>query len=263
MKVQALIPTMHQTDFSILDKMNIQTDAIVVNQCDRFSKDEFERNGRKILFYSLDERGVGLSRNFSLMRATGDIVLFSDDDIEYYDGYEEQLIKAFEDVPDADMIVFNLDYKDDERASDRKKLSKIKRVRWYNCSGYGAARVAVKTESIKKANVAFSLLFGGGAKYSAGEDVLFINEAVRAGLHMYTYPVTLAQIEGSTSTWFKGYDEKLFKDKGVLYAALNKRAAILRAIIYVVRYPHTCNEHLTVKKAFKLICEGIREFKRR
>ncbi len=259
MTVQTLIPTMHQTDFSILDKMNIQTDAIVVNQCDTFSKDVFEHRGRQIEFYSLPERGIGQSRNFSLMRASGDIVLFADDDVRYYDGYEEMIIKAFEENPDADMIAFNLDFKGGTRK--RTKIQKNKRIRWFNCGRYGAPRMAVKLESARRHNLCFSLLFGGGARYSAGEDVIFANQAVKSGMHFYAVPITVAEIDDSTSTWFEGNNAKLFYDKGALFAAINPKTAVLRSIRFAIRYSNLCKEELTVADAFKLMLKGSSDFK--
>ena len=70
MKLQVLVATMHQKDYSLLDKMNIQTDAIVINQCDEYRFEEFEYKGKKIKWYSMKERGIGLSRNTALMRQT-------------------------------------------------------------------------------------------------------------------------------------------------------------------------------------------------
>ena len=42
------------------------------------------------------------------MRASSDIVVLADDDVHYVDDYEEKIIKAFEEKPDADMIIFNI-----------------------------------------------------------------------------------------------------------------------------------------------------------
>lgn len=260
MTVQTLIPTMHQTDYSVLEKMNIKTDAFVVNQCDSFSRNIFERNGKKIEFYSLPERGIGLSRNFSLMRASGDIILFSDDDIRYYDDYESQIIKAFEENPDADMIAFNLDFKGGTRK--RKKIEAVRRVKPYKTGSFGAARIAVKLEAARKNNLSFSLLFGGGAKYSAGEDVLFVTDAIRAGMRMYEVPITVGEIEDSVSTWFKGHNEKFFYDKGVLFAAMGKKTAFLRCVRYVMLYSGECKD-IGVKNAFRLMLSGSRNFKKR
>ena len=42
MTLEVLVSTMYQKDYSLLDRMNIQTDAIVVNQCNENSIEEFE-----------------------------------------------------------------------------------------------------------------------------------------------------------------------------------------------------------------------------
>ena len=52
MRVQVLVSTMHQTDHSLLEKMNIQTDAIIVNQCDENKIEEFKYNGHTIKWFS-------------------------------------------------------------------------------------------------------------------------------------------------------------------------------------------------------------------
>lgn len=66
MKIQVLVATMHQTDHSLLDKMNICTSAIVGNQCDHNSVEIFEHNNQDVIYYNFAERGVGLNRNNSL-----------------------------------------------------------------------------------------------------------------------------------------------------------------------------------------------------
>ena len=63
MKIQTLIVTTGQTDHSLLEKMNVQTDTIVGNQCDRNEVEIFEYNGYGIRWISMCERGVGLNRN--------------------------------------------------------------------------------------------------------------------------------------------------------------------------------------------------------
>lgn len=95
MTIQVLIATMHQTDHSLLEKMSIQSDAIVINQCDRDEIERFTYNGHNILWMSLNERGIGLSRNTALMRATADIVLFADEDVRYLDGYPQMIMSDF------------------------------------------------------------------------------------------------------------------------------------------------------------------------
>ncbi len=52
--------------------------------------------------------------------------------------------------------------------------------------------------------------------YSWGEDTLFLKELIEKGLKLYKSPIRIASVDMSDSTWFKGYNEKYFKDKGHL-----------------------------------------------
>ena len=259
MNLQVLVSTMHQTNFSILEKMNIQTDAIIVNQCDKNEFEEFDYNGRNIKFLSFKERGVGLSRNNALMRATADICLFADDDVTYVNNYGEIIIKEFIDNPKADVIVFNLTNTSAERKE--YEITKAKRLRFYNCLRYGTFRIAIRTSSIHKANISFSILFGGGAKYSAGEDSLFIADCFKKCLKTYACPQFIGTVTHSESTWFKGYTDKYFIDKGVFFACLSKRWAKLLCLEFAFRHRELYINDKTFREACKLMLEGVKIIK--
>ena len=64
--LQILVSTMKQSDYSLLDKMNIVCDAIIVNQTDQESKHIFEYNNHKIIWINSSERGLSKSRNLLL-----------------------------------------------------------------------------------------------------------------------------------------------------------------------------------------------------
>lgn len=214
MKLQVLASTMHQTDHSLLEKMNIQSDAIVVNQCDRDCIERFTFRGHNILWMSMNERGVGLSRNSALMRATGDILLFADDDVVYTDGYVEEIIKCFEEHKKADLIIFNLKSQNPDRPETI--VNKEYKLHWYNCLKFGACRIAIRQDAIRQANVFYSLLFGGGAKYQSGEDNLFVIQCLKKGIKGLTSSSMIGTVQQEESTWFRGFNEKYFFDKGVL-----------------------------------------------
>lgn len=88
MKVEVLVSTMNQKDYSLIDKMKIKTDAIVVNQCQEDNSQEFIKNGHRIKWINSSTRGFSISRNICLENATADICLIADDDLEYTK-YEE------------------------------------------------------------------------------------------------------------------------------------------------------------------------------
>lgn len=126
--VQVLVAAMNQTDHSLLDKMNIDSDVIVGNQCTFNSIENFMYKSHNAVYLNFNERGVGLNRNNSLIRATGDICLFADDDMRYVDNYVEKIEVAFDENPDADVIVFNLI----EKKPTRYIIKKEHRVTWLN-----------------------------------------------------------------------------------------------------------------------------------
>ena len=90
MKLQILVSSLNQEVKSLAEKMNLQADAILINQCNENRYEEWTQDGHRIRCYHLAERGVGLSRNNALLRADADLCLFSDEDIVYDDGAAER-----------------------------------------------------------------------------------------------------------------------------------------------------------------------------
>lgn len=261
MKVQVLVAAMNQKDHSLLEKMNIQTDAIIANQCDYNSVEEFDYKGNKIKYLNFAERGVGLNRNNALLRADGDVIVIADEDVVYVDGYEEIVKKAFNDIPDADAVIFNINV--EGRGGDRRQNQEIKRIRFHNALNYGAVRTAVKTKSAKRENINFHTCFGGGTKYSCGEDTLFIVDMLKAGLKIYAYPVAISTAYQLSSTWFNGYNKKYLHDKGALFSALSKKWCFLLCLQDLIRHPRIYKEaKVSFFEALKLMRQGKNNFKK-
>ena len=108
MKIEVLVSTMHQKNTDLINKMNLKTDAIIINQTDNTDYNEISLKEYKVRMFSFNERGVGLSRNSALMRSDADICVLADDDMVFCDDYEEAVKTAFKDNPEADLIIFNL-----------------------------------------------------------------------------------------------------------------------------------------------------------
>ena len=169
MKVEVLASVMNASLPETVQHMNLQSDAVIINQCDRLGQEEMQisqGNGeaRTIRFYRFPERGIGRSRNEAILRARGDICLFSDADIVYEDGYETAILAEFEKNPQADMIIFNIEVEESRRTYH---ITERKRVHWYNCGRYGAVSFAVRRDSLLASRSTFSLLFGGCLLYTS------------------------------------------------------------------------------------------------
>lgn len=255
MSIQTLVVTTEQTDHSLLKRMKIQTDAIVGNQCDRNLVEEFDYNGNKIKWLSFKERGVGLNRNNVLMRSNADICVFADDDMVFYDGYADVVKNLFVKYPNVDILLFNLD----ERIPKRHKNTKVKKINCFNYGKYGAARLAFRRHSVHMSGVSFNLLFGGGAQYSSGEDSIFLHDCLKKKLKMIAVPVSIAQLnEDRESTWFSGFNDKFFYDKGVMYSQLYGGFSRLIALYNCFRHKNGRYAEYGWKKAYKKMTEGIK-----
>lgn len=258
MTYQVLISTMHQHDDSLYQTMNIHGDAIVVNQSDFHKKEQFTKGDCQLEMYSFAERGVGLSRNTALMRANADIVQFADDDMIFTDTCREDVLREFQQHPEADAILFSLDSLNAERPL--LKINKFGRVNRITALKYGCARLAVRREKIIYNNITFSLLFGGGARYGSGEDTLFLQDCLRAGLRIYKSPIKVADVRQDTSSWFTGYTEKYYVDKGALFGAALPVLCYPYAVITAIR---SRSSDYTKWQIWNFYLRGIREFKKR
>lgn len=231
MNIQTLVVTTKQQDHSLPEKMNIRTDAVIGNQCGRDEVTEFAYNGHTMRYVSSALQGVGANRNHTLMHAQGEICVLADDDMTFLPEYEKTVEEWFTKLPDADILIFNL-----EGGKKRYKHTAVCRINRLNYGKFGAARLAFRLQPVRFAGVMFNTMFGGGCEYSCGEDTLFLRDCLRKGLKIYGVPASLASIVDGDSTWFHGYTDKFFFDKGVLYCALHKNMAGIHALVHCLRY---------------------------
>lgn len=258
MSLQVLVSAVGQEVSALAEKMHLESDAIIINQTDCFAFQEYEYAGKKISCYSFAEKGVGLSRNNALLRATADIVLFSDEDIVYDKGYEERILEEFKKHPEADMLLFNM------RVGEARATyytEQFHRVHIWNAGRYPTYSFAVRREKLHAAHVTFSLLFGGGAKYSNGEDSLFLKDCLTYGFKVYAVPVTIGTEVERESTWFNGYHEKFFTDRGVLYHFLYGKLAIPMAMRFLLAHGDVMCKEIPRREAFAMMKCGIHSVK--
>ena len=256
MRLQTLVSCVKQNIDEVASMMNLQSDSIVINQCGKNDYTEYEHKGFAIKCYSFNERGVGLSRNNALLRADADIILFSDEDIVYEDGYADAVLKAFEENPQADMLIFNMDVAEDRATYHTTDMCRVHR---WNCGRYPTYSMAVRREAVIRRNITFNLLFGGGARYSNGEDSLFIQECLKKGMKIYALPIMIGREIPRPSTWFDGYNDKFFYDRGVLYRYLYGRLGGVMALRFLIKHRSVMLTDKTFSEAHALMKKGLKE----
>ncbi len=255
--LQVLVAAMHQTDFSLVEHMNILCDAIIANQSDTASiRTEVTDSGTRTMI-TTPTRGVGLNRNIALLAADAELLLFADDDITYYDGTLTGVRDAFRALPEADAIVFSVDLSQNSEIYEKRHLP-IQRRHTFNALKFGTYALAVRRDAILRENITFSQLFGGGCIYGSGEDSLFILDCLRHGLKVYTHSYVLGVCKKDSSSWFAGFGEKYFYDKGAFFATAFPRTKRLICLAFALRMQRRKKNEIPFSAMLKMMRAGRR-----
>jgi len=250
-KLEILLSCMNQTGVTIVKKSNICSDVLIINQCDR---NDFVRieNEAIIRMISTPERGLSRSRNMAIKNSKNEICLFCDDDESLIDGYERGIMDAFQCLSDADIIIFQIDYK------NKKKVQKVKKVNFFTALRVSSVQIAFKKEKILSSKICFDETIGSGVSEAGGEEVVFLYDCLKKGLKIYYYPLLIAKVNSGESKWFKGYTQKYFYDRGVF---TKKMMGCLGALIYGVYFlllkRSSYKKDISMFRAFVELTKGI------
>lgn len=212
LKVCVLISCMHQKDASIIKRTNIQTDVVVVNQCDenRVENSTFiNHQGRQCrvkLIYST-ERGLSRSRNTAIANAMGDVCLICDDDEILADDYEEKIVSAFLEYPREHIIAFSI--KHPQITNPQKTL----RVGYCQSVKISSVQIAFRKCDLVTA-VHFCEKMGSGTGNGGGEENKFLVSCLRRGAKIRYVPKNIGLVAQTESQWFKGYTKQYWVNRG-------------------------------------------------
>lgn len=255
MMVQVLVSTMNQVDYSLLEKMHIQTDAVVVNQCDREKTEEFDYDGHHITWINSKTKGLSVSRNICLENATGEFCLLADDDLCYVDGYEEIVLRAFQDNHDCAIIRFMVEGIEKPFKSYPKKAQSIGFLQSMKIS---SVEIAIRREAID--NTRFDELIGAGTEYYMGEENAFLAECIRNGLKIKYTPNTILRLHIGESSWYKGMNEKYFVSRGAAFAAMKTHFTDFLIVQFALRKHKLYKNNISVWKAISFMKTGKKRY---
>ena len=259
MAVELLISCVNKEPRELAEKMHLASHAVIVNQCDaetaaKCETETFQVAGGSVTALYRNERGVGRSRNLALEKSGQAICVFSDEDIVYVDDYAKRIEDEFAAHPEADILLFQVEVDPSRKTYQNDAFGPVSK---WNCGRYPAYSMAFRRDKLLESGAKFSLLFGGGAPYSNGEDSLFIRDCLKAGLKAYKTPVCIGEEIPRPSTWFSGYHEKFFFDRGVLYHFLYGKAAKIWGFRFVFTKKKVMCTEIPWRKALRLLYDGI------
>lgn len=259
MNIEVLISCMHQVDASIIQRTNVQSDVLVINQCDENCINEFfflnkYDNKCRGKIINTTERGLSRSRNMALKNATGDICLLCDDDELLVDDISVLVNDAYKKYAQADLIAFKLEY-------PKKYPSRVKRIGYLSALKIASWQLSFKRSSIISSGIVFDESIGSGVSKAGGEEVLFIYDCLKKGLKVFYVPICLGRVNQSnneTSQWFRGYNADYFYDRGIFTRKLLGRiGAIIYAFYFVVVKYRLYVHSISFFNAMKYLLRGI------
>ena len=231
-KLQVLVTTMHQTDFSKLEMMNIQTDVLFANQADTCSHAEILWQGCRAEMVTTKTRGTSRNRNTAIIHssAEAEYVLFADDDLTFVEGYEKLVEDAFAEHPQADAIRFNTQIVSGRNPGLSYKGGTFKKAKATDVTSFGVNGLVIKRQVLLKNNLHFNESFGPGTDNFCGEDSIFLQDLIKSGVGFYLSPVKLGDISAEVSTWYEGKTPRYFETAGMVLAAIFPRLSPVLAV---------------------------------
>ena len=252
MTLEILMSCMHQTDDALIAASQITGSAVVVNQCDREEERSYTTEHGTVRFLSTTQRGLTKSRNMAIAHSTADVCLLCDDDENFVPGYEEKILGAYEQLTQADVVIFKMV----DRPCPFGDVPKpLKFPQTMHVSSW---QISFRRKKLLEKGVRFDELLGAGTGNGAEEELKFLLDCQKAGLSIWYAPVEIARVAQTESTWFAGFNEKFFYNRGATTRyILGFPLAAAYAVFYVVKKRKKYQSQLSPVKAMKAIFRGI------
>lgn len=257
MRLQVLLSAMHLEGYEYIDSLHITGDCVVINQCGSTARPQhIEReNGQRVTYVRTEERGLSRSRNRAIANADADICILCDNDVEYVEDYERIILDAFARNPQADIIVFFIKRK----VRQQPDFPTERKMGFYSTMKIFSPEIAFRRGSL--GGIRFDELFGAGAHYNFGEENIFLYDCLRAGLSIRYVPEQIAQLREEESTWFDGYTENYFINRGANYYAMSRMLSLPLIFQFALRKRGEYGAQMPLLRALRLMLKGRKQYK--
>ena len=259
-KLEVLIATMFKENkddiIDLLNIMNINSDAVVVSQCNKNGLEKFDYKNNKITCIYSIERGLSKSRNLALNYANADIIIIADDDLCYNDNYNETVIKAHTVHPEFDILTFNVN-------NNKKYPSFEKKMDRLSIHNVGSNEITMKLASVK--NISFNILFGAGSSYfQCGEEIIFLNTCLNKKKEVMHIPQKIGYLceNSRPSTWFTSFNKEYMISHGAIYYELSHFLALPYILQFAIRKFTLYKKDINIFSAIYYMLFGISKYKK-
>ena len=230
-KLQVLISTHCATGIERVAAMSMpKVDGVgylVVCQSEQVELPENLRNREDVEVHFIDGKGISANRNAGLRLAKAPVVLFCDDDVDCFAEGLQKVMRVFDADPTLDYAAYRHIGDDNRRYPSAE--SPLRPRSWHRHYPY-SFEIAVRTESVRRNDLSFSVLAGINAPYlGAGEENLFTYHALEKGLNCKFFPITICRHNGLT-IGARPQTPAVLRARGAVLRVLYPGSSFLRSI---------------------------------
>lgn len=191
--VRSLLPQLSQcrvlVSHQVVDGFAYDKEASFVNQ--------------NVAYSQISSKGLAKNRNNCLKNMTQEINVIADDDVEYVPDFEKTILHEYDTHTDADVITFRVErgqHKTNEKQGyfvhDKWSIRKVPSI-----------GITFRKSSIEKSGVTFDERFGIGSTYKSGEEAIFLQDCLSAGLKIMHVDVPIVRHTHLSSGWIWDTDQ--------------------------------------------------------
>jgi glycosyltransferase involved in cell wall biosynthesis len=259
--IDLLISTMNYRP-GVLDKLLATVpefvNVIIINQKTEASECEAQVQLKpNATCHSFRERGLSRSRNRLISLATSDVVVISDDDVEFVPDAFEHVAEAFSENPGQDILTFKM-LKPNGEPRKRYKSYPYQHNS-FSIAKVSSCEIALRRERLRDIHIGYDESFGLGARYPMGEEVVFLMDCLKGGLKIRFIPIVIScHPEESTGRNFTTASEKT---RGALFYRLYGPLSYLIGCLLYFRKRHMLARTIGYGVALRAYSEGIHDCK--
>lgn len=216
------------------------------------------RKREDVSVYTYKGQGLSANRNLALSKATADIIMYADDDAHLTEELPQTVMRHFEEDETLDVAFFCASTYTGKplKTYPENDFDVLAMPTGYTIS---ALEMACRRTSVQ-GKIRFDERFGLGTKFLVcGEEEIWLEDALRAGLKMHYYPEKIVE----TSTMLKKsliyVDPGVQRSRGAIAYYMHGSAAWWRCFCYAVS--STRHGYCHFFPFFRHLCEGIRYMK--
>lgn len=195
--------------------------------------DRLKRPDFKIITHPT--RGISANRNRSINEATAELAIISDDDVDFDAEELKQVIDAFRQRSDADVITFKYHSAGHEKNYPSHEADLKQPPKGYFTT---SIEIAFRLKRIKY-HAKFNENFGIGTSFPCGEENIFIHDIIKKGFKVVFVPIYSCRHDGIATGTRDRNKPEFIMTHGAVMSHLHPWSWPLRIMVHAWRHSRT------------------------